>query len=65
MLIADPDAALTLESVGDHFRQLGAARQKTPEKLVFVDTLPRTPTGKVQKADLRRELAVQAAQSGG
>lgn len=62
VLIADPDAGLTLESIGDHFRQLGAARQKTPEQLVFVDTLPRTPTGKVQKAQLRRELAAGTAQ---
>jgi acyl-coenzyme A synthetase/AMP-(fatty) acid ligase len=32
----------------------GLARQKIPERFVFVDDLPRTPAGKVRKADLRK-----------
>jgi len=39
-----------------HFKQLGVAKQKTPEKLVVVDSLPRTPAGKIKKHELRRQL---------
>ena len=34
----------------------GLARQKIPEKLVLVDDLPRTPSGKVRKDILRKQL---------
>jgi len=34
----------------------GLARQKTPEHIVLVDELPKTPSGKVRK-DLLREIA--------
>jgi len=39
------------------FGAIGVARPKTPAKLVIVDEFPRTPSGKVQKAELRRQLA--------
>ncbi|MDP3674547.1 MAG: AMP-binding protein [Novosphingobium sp.] len=57
VLIAEPAAAVTIEAIGEVFRRLGVARYKTPEKLVFLDEFPRTPSGKVKKADLRRELS--------
>ncbi|MFA1546051.1 class I adenylate-forming enzyme family protein [Actinomadura chokoriensis] len=47
---------LDLGEVRDHFAALGAARQKTPERLVVVDALPRTAAGKVRKYELRREV---------
>lgn len=34
----------------------GLARQKWPEQILLVDELPRTPSGKVQKAVLRQRL---------
>jgi acyl-CoA synthetase (AMP-forming)/AMP-acid ligase II len=40
-----------------HFERLGVAKQKTPERVVTVDALPRTPAGKVKKDELRRRLA--------
>jgi acyl-CoA synthetase (AMP-forming)/AMP-acid ligase II len=49
-------AELDLGGVRDHFAALGAARQKTPERLVVVDALPRTAAGKVRKHELRREV---------
>lgn len=52
-------ASPTIESVDAVFRDLGVARQKTPEALIVLDELPRTPSGKVQKAELRRILAEQ------
>jgi acyl-CoA synthetase (AMP-forming)/AMP-acid ligase II len=52
-------AEVSIESIDSAFRQIGVARQKTPELLVVVDEFPRTPSGKVQKAELRRTLAEQ------
>ncbi|GAA0556223.1 class I adenylate-forming enzyme family protein [Actinomadura livida] len=46
---------LDLDGVRRHFASLGAARQKTPERLVVVDALPRTAAGKVRKHVLREE----------
>jgi acyl-coenzyme A synthetase/AMP-(fatty) acid ligase len=50
-----PGATLDLDELRVHFAASGLAKQKTPERLVIVDTLPRTSLGKVRKADLRNE----------
>ena len=57
---ADPAAPPTLEALRAAVGDAGLARQKWPEQLVVVDDLPRTPSGKVQKAVLRRRLATDA-----
>jgi acyl-CoA synthetase (AMP-forming)/AMP-acid ligase II len=49
------DAGLSEDAVIDHCRSL-IARYKVPKQVLFRDTLPMTPTGKVQKAMLRAEL---------
>jgi acyl-CoA synthetase (AMP-forming)/AMP-acid ligase II len=49
-----PGAALDIDSLREHFAVAGLAKQKTPERLVIVDGLPRTALGKVRKAELRR-----------
>ncbi|TDC91589.1 AMP-binding protein [Actinomadura sp. 7K507] len=49
-------AKLDLDGVRGHFAALGAARLKTPERLVIVDALPRTASGKVRKHELRKEV---------
>lgn len=51
---------LTLEAVRAHFATAGVARQKTPERIVLVDDLPRTPSGKVKKTDLRERLRAES-----
>ena len=51
-----PGASLDLDEVGRHFAAIGVARQKTPEHLHVVDEMPRTPTGKVRKVELRNRL---------
>jgi acyl-CoA synthetase (AMP-forming)/AMP-acid ligase II len=51
-----PDATLSLEDVREHFLGAGVARQKAPERLVVLDELPHTATGKVMKQELRRRL---------
>ena len=57
VVIAAPGAAAPdLESVARFTDERGLARQKIPEKLVLVDDLPRTPSGKVRKDILRKQL---------
>jgi acyl-CoA synthetase (AMP-forming)/AMP-acid ligase II len=46
-------ASLSLDELRLHFAKSGLARQKTPERLIVVDCLPRTAMGKVRKAELR------------
>jgi acyl-coenzyme A synthetase/AMP-(fatty) acid ligase len=53
-------ASLTLDEVRAHFQRLGITRQKTPERIIVVDDLPRTPSGKVKKVELRDRLRAQA-----
>jgi acyl-CoA synthetase (AMP-forming)/AMP-acid ligase II len=60
-VVAQPGVTITLEDVGSHFRGLGITRQKTPERVIQLDDLPRTPSGKVKKVDLRATLRVPAA----
>lgn len=58
-----PGATLELGEVQRHFAEAGVARQKTPERLRLVDDLPRTPSGKVKKADLRKLLKEEMSAS--
>ena len=51
-----PGQVLTIDDVRAHFVALQVARQKTPERLVIVPSLPRTPSGKVKKYELRERL---------
>jgi non-ribosomal peptide synthetase component E (peptide arylation enzyme) len=39
-----------------HVGACGVARQKYPERLVVLDALPRTPTGKIRKDRLREDI---------
>ncbi len=52
-----PGASLSLDEVREHFEGLGVAKQKTPERLEIVTEMPRTPAGKVRKAELRSSLS--------
>lgn len=54
----------TLEELNAHLLGLGLARTKLPEVLVTGTSLPTTPTGKVQKHLLRRQLAGGAGEDG-
>ncbi len=44
---------LTLDEVTTFLDSRNLARQYLPEKLMVVDSLPKTPAGKVQKFELR------------
>ncbi|MCU1400278.1 MAG: fadK [Acidimicrobiales bacterium] len=56
-VVLRPNATLTLDDVRNYFSVLGAAAQKTPARLEIVADLPRTPSGKVRKVELRRIAA--------
>lgn len=59
-VVLKPGADLTLEDVRAHFAGAGVARQKTPERVIVVEDLPRTPSGKVKKVALRERLRIEA-----
>jgi acyl-CoA synthetase (AMP-forming)/AMP-acid ligase II len=44
------------EALLAHMATSGLARQKTPERFVFVSEFPRTPSGKIRKDTLRERL---------
>jgi acyl-CoA synthetase (AMP-forming)/AMP-acid ligase II len=52
-----------LDAVAAHFAASGVARQKTPERLVMVDALPRTAAGKIRKHVLREQFIVREESS--
>ena len=57
-------AALELTDIHDYMSMSGLAKQKFPERLEIVDALPRTPSGKVRKDELRaRVLTALASES--
>jgi non-ribosomal peptide synthetase component E (peptide arylation enzyme) len=49
-------AAPTVEELRDYLLARGMAIQKTPERVVAVDALPMTATGKVLKHELRKDI---------
>jgi cyclohexanecarboxylate-CoA ligase len=55
-VIPAPGAPPTLDELRAHLLDRGLARFKLPEKLEVRSDLPRTASGKVQKAPLREEL---------
>jgi cyclohexanecarboxylate-CoA ligase len=62
VVVTRPGCTFDVDQARAHFAAAGAARQKTPEVIVLVDALPRTPSGKVRKDVLR--AARQAGASG-
>jgi cyclohexanecarboxylate-CoA ligase len=54
--VAAGAAAPTLEQLQAHCLQQGLSRRKSPEQLEVVAALPRTPTMKVLKRELRKSL---------
>jgi non-ribosomal peptide synthetase component E (peptide arylation enzyme) len=52
---ADPDHPPTLADLFEFLKGEGLMVQKIPEQLVLLDVLPRNPTGKVLKHELRKQ----------
>ena len=54
-MVRQPDAELDEAKVIGHCREL-IAGYKVPKQVVFLDSLPMTPSGKVMKKILRENL---------
>ncbi|GAA2826537.1 cyclohexanecarboxylate-CoA ligase [Leucobacter komagatae] len=55
--LQNPDAVFELEDLKSFFNEKGVAKPYWPERVVVMDALPRTPSGKIQKFVLRQALA--------
>ncbi len=60
-IVAAPDHLVDLALLTTLIASAGLARQKTPEHLILVSDLPRTPAGKIRKDQLRLAAAASAA----
>lgn len=56
-----PQTKVTLEQIQDLFRRTGVAAFKIPEHLIVADELPTTKVGKINKKDLRADIAQRLA----
>jgi fatty-acyl-CoA synthase len=64
VVVPKAGATLTAEDVHEHVRDR-LAGYKRPKYVVFADALPKNPSGKILKRDLRQQHAGLAAQDGG
>ena len=53
VVVTRPGLSFDVDEARAYFAAAGVARQKTPEVVMLVDELPRTPSGKVRKDVLR------------
>lgn len=53
---------VTLEELHQHLREQQVMKHKLPERLVILDAMPMTPTGKVRKVALQEDAARLAAE---
>ena len=56
-VVPQAGTVFTMEAMTSHLNQAGLARQKFPERLEVVETLPMNSVGKVQKPELRKIAA--------
>ena len=61
VVVTRPGFSFDVDEARAHFAAAGVARQKTPEVVILVDELPRTPSGKVRKDVLRAVRKVEAS----
>ena len=55
-VVLRPQAALTFEETVAFLKKGGASVQQLPERIEFVDELPTTKVGKVDKKALREDI---------
>lgn len=58
----DGHAAPTVDDLRTYLTDRGVAIQKTPERVIVIDELPMTATGKIQKHVLRKKVAAELDQ---
>ena len=57
VVVPATEERLTLEELGVHLGATSLSKHKYPERIEFVDALPRNPTGKILKKDLRSQFS--------
>jgi acyl-CoA synthetase (AMP-forming)/AMP-acid ligase II len=57
VVVCAPGDHLSILELQEHLRAVDAMPQKFPEQLELVDALPRNPSGKVLKRELRRQFS--------
>ena len=63
VVVPHPGVAVSLEALAAHCRACGLSAHKSPERLEFVEELPRNLTGKVLKTELRARFGRPCAES--
>lgn len=58
-LVSADGERVSIEEVRDHLARLGVAKYKWPERLEWIDELPRSNVGKVDKRLLRTDIATK------
>lgn len=56
LVLNDRNKGLTLTEVRDFFSEKGVSKFKCPERIEFMEDLPRTEAGKIQKFVLRQDI---------
>ena len=56
VVVLKPGASLSLEELIEHLRSYKIASYKLPERIEYLDALPRNPVGKVLKRELRTRI---------
>jgi cyclohexanecarboxylate-CoA ligase len=59
VVVPSPGTTPTLAAITEYLEQLGVAKQKFPEQLRLVESLPRTASGKVQKFLIRADILAE------
>jgi len=60
VVVTAGDTPITFDEMVDHLVGAHLSKHKVPEQLEFVDALPRNPTGKVLKKDLRVQFGASS-----
>lgn len=56
VVLKEPEKGLTIKEMQAHMEANGIAKFKWPERIEFIQALPRTETGKIQKFKLRDDV---------
>lgn len=62
LVVKDGHPAPTVDELRTYLTERGVAVQKTPERVIVIDQLPMTATGKIQKHVLRKQVAEELNQ---
>jgi non-ribosomal peptide synthetase component E (peptide arylation enzyme) len=60
-VVLNPGCSLDFETMVARLREVGLATYKLPERLVLLEELPVTASGKVQKHEILRQILGEAA----